>query len=231
MQPRPGSRGQTGRARTVSDARRVRRSAPGATPRTRTRVSGASPSSSPRWSGASIASITLSSIPCAMKSRAWSSVQPVDVRIVKTSAMQCREAAPMRGVTARDHAVHHHHQQVAVDEELGVRRAEPGPVLLVVGVERAGRELVGEGGPDPLHHPVEDLAGTGRAWCRRSGPRRAATRPPPWRRRRCWCRRSRRARTPVPPRRAPARVGPRASSGRSGQRVSGSRLTGYHLIT
>ena len=50
--------------------------------------------------------------------------------------MHARALAPIAVVVAGGEAVHHHQQEVPVGEQLGVRRAQPGPVVLVLGVER-----------------------------------------------------------------------------------------------
>jgi len=69
-------------------------------------------------------------------------------------------------IIARGEAVHQDQHEVAVGEQLGVRRAELGPVVLAVRVERpAGRPRVDDpakGGLDPigrlLEHCQEELA-------------------------------------------------------------------------
>ena len=60
-------------------------------------------------------------------------------------------------VVAGGEAVHHHHQQVAVAQQLGVGEPEPGPVVVVVGVERAVGEHRLERLPDPVAGALEHL--------------------------------------------------------------------------
>ncbi len=184
-----------------------------------------------RCSGARIASITLSSIPWATNPVACSGgAAGAADQLVDLAHAAAGLGADRRVVAGRE-AVHHHQQQVPVGEQLGVGRPSRAQSSSSSGSNGCSSSTCAGRRPGCGRWPARTRRGTGRAWCRTSGRRRAARRRPRGPRRRCWCRRTRCGRTRGWRRRAPARGARRRSSGGSVRTSRRPWLTCYQSIT